>query len=52
MQVTMTFPGHITAWVNDRNIFREDATPEDILMACILDAYEDDRHGEDNERGS
>lgn len=52
MQVTLTLPSHIAAWVNDKNIFKEDTGPEDIVLACLQDAFEDDQHGEDDEQPS
>lgn len=49
MQITLTLPGHIARWVTDKDIFRDDIEPEDVLLACIEDAYEDDQHGADDE---
>ncbi len=48
MQVTLTLPEHLADWLNDKDIFREDIDPEDIVLACLEDAYEDDRHGQDD----
>ncbi len=46
MQLVITLPSHLEQWLREK--FREEVSPEEIVLAALQDAYEDDRHGEDD----